>query len=380
MCLTILLELVGLLLLFVPLMGLDARRAKAGKVDPFLRIVPLHLLVGGNRNSAPADAAPDDDLEVAKGALAKPPKAEIDAGGWIPRLVRKAYAPLFNSKLFALAVVAFAAAFFVAMAVLAFTQSESDLPLTDVTRRGTFQHDYARLTHSDFESWDVVYINGEIDYPAQQANILGTIQAFQRSPWVEQTLKIFETAWLAASPKSVLFNAQNAGLVPTAFTPLPVAAFYPFFQQDYLQRGALSILQSYHCKNLTTQARVDCRRMDANTRIDATAMTIYVNGLTSTDKYRAALRDLRAIADIRSAQSGNTGGFVGRVCDEPPVPVEPAAVASGDGAAAGDRHRAVRLLLDHDRQAQRVDPRQPRRRGWPSDGVHVPPVAQLFGV
>lgn len=52
--------------------------------------------------------------------------------------------------------VAFAAAFFVAMAVLAFTQSESDLPLTDVTRRGTFQHDYAHLTHSDFESWDVV--------------------------------------------------------------------------------------------------------------------------------------------------------------------------------------------------------------------------------
>lgn len=37
---------------------------------------------------------------------------------------------------------------------------------------------------------------------------------------------------------------------------------------------------------------------------------MYVNGLTSTDKYRAALRDLRAIADTRSAQSGNTGGFV----------------------------------------------------------------------
>ncbi|GAQ91285.1 putative Patched family protein [Klebsormidium nitens] len=310
MCITILLELVGLLLLFVPLMGLDARRAKAGKVDPFLRFVPLHLLVGGGRNSAPADATPNDDLEVAKGALAKPPKAEIDAGGWIPRLVRKTYAPLFDSKLFALAVVAFAAAFFVAMAVLAFTQSESDLLLTDVTRRGTFQHDYAHKSHDDFESWDVAYINKEIDYPAQQANILGTIQAFQRSPWVEQTLKIFETAWLAASPKSVLFNAQNAGLVPTAFTPLPAAAFYPFFQQDYVQRGAQSILQSYHCKNLTTQTHVDCRRMDANTRLDATAMTIYVNGLTSTDRYRTALRDLRAIADARSAQSGNTGGFV----------------------------------------------------------------------
>lgn len=78
---------------------------QAGKVDPFLRLVPLHWLVGGGRKSAPADAAPGDDLEVAKGALAKPPKAEIDAGGWIPRLVRKAYAPLFDSKIFALAVV-----------------------------------------------------------------------------------------------------------------------------------------------------------------------------------------------------------------------------------------------------------------------------------
>lgn len=119
-----------------------------------------------------------------------------------------------------------------------------------------------------------MYINREIDYPAQQSNILGTIQAFQRSPWVEQTLKIFESMWLAASPKSVLFNAQNAGLVPTAFTPLPAAAFYPFFQQGYIQQGGHSILQAYHCKNLTTQARVDCRRMDANTRIDATATTV----------------------------------------------------------------------------------------------------------
>lgn len=300
---------IGMVLIFMPIMALDARRCKAKINDPHLW--PLK----GIRNKGAA-AGPSAGV-VESGDFGKEEKVvdfdELDpslqentASTPISRWVAKYYAPLFKSNIFKISVVLVSIGLMVSMTYLGFAKLRHGLKLSDVTLTGSYQNTFSKLTEERFRSYDVFVVTGEIDYPAKQAAIQEIFGDLQATQWAPSQPAIIESSFLG----NIYLFANNTQDSPT---PIPAENFVPIEQAWVSSSFGMLSLPDLCCIDKSTRAPASCLDMSSNPNvaIAASKSVMFAQNLgAETEPNLDMIRGTRKIVDGLNTKFGEKVAFM----------------------------------------------------------------------
>ncbi|CAM6120014.1 unnamed protein product [Calypogeia fissa] len=300
---------IGLLLIFMPVMALDARRCKARINDP-----NLWLLKGIRNKGATAgpSAAVIESVDYSKEESLEDfdeldPSLQENTGSTpISRWVAKYYAPLFKSNIFKIAVVLFSIGLLVSMSYLGFKKLKHGLKLSDVTLTGSYQNTFAKLTEERFPNYDVYIVTGEIDYPTKQAAMKEIFDALETTQWAPPQPRIIESSFLG----NVFLFANSTQGSPT---PVPAQSFYPIEQGWSTSSLGVLSLQDLYCVDNNTKAQTSCFDVTSNPNviIAASKSVLFAQNLgADTQPNLDMIKGTRKIVDDLNAKFGEEVAFM----------------------------------------------------------------------
>lgn len=274
----------GMLLIFIPVMALDAKRVKSQINDPYL------WLIFGRRGKQETPA----QIKSSNGP--GPSIQGSAASSPISIAVAKFYAPLFNSNIFKVFVVIIFAGLLGSMTYLGFWKVENGLKLSEVTLKGSYQHDYAVVTEDRFPDYDIWLVTQDsIDYSKSQQDLVNLYSSAQQNltHWTPAQPKVFEFSWLGN-----LYLAINQSLgLPY---PLPTQSFYSLTEAWTTSVLGIFSLQDLYCQNTITGNHTSCFAQQAlpNWGIKATKTAIFAEHLgANTEPNLDMIRETRKYAD-----------------------------------------------------------------------------------
>eukprot|EP00250_Pteridium_aquilinum_P014814 c22219_g1_i1 orf=359-3775(+) len=284
---------IGMLLIFIPLMALDAKRVKSQINDP-----NLWILVGIRTNE---ETPAREKILDGPG----PSIQESAASTPISIAVAKFYAPLFNSNVFKVFVVLIFAGLLGSMAYLGFWKVQRGLKLSEVTLKGSYQHDFAVVTEDRFPSYDIWLVTQDsIDYSKSQPELIALYSGAQQnlSNWNPVQPKVWEFAWLGN-----LYLAMNQ--TESLSYPLPANDF-----NNYTEAWSSSLFGSFslhdlYCYNTSTGQHTSCLAQQdlPHWGIEATKTVLFAEHLgANTGPNLDLIRETRNFAD--NFNNENFGG------------------------------------------------------------------------
>ncbi|XP_057847014.2 uncharacterized protein LOC131056772 [Cryptomeria japonica] len=262
----------GMLLVFIPLMSIDARRVKAGIVDPCLwPFCGLHRNKGlnGNINNNPlvhSTKSIKDDVHVTFEGH--------EGSSLLSSLVTKYYTPLFHNNVFKIGVVIVFSGLLGSMIYLG-TKVEHGLKISEVTVTGSYQHDYAVVTENGFPVYDIWIVTSSLDYANSQPQLLDIYKTMQElKPWAPAQPKVLELSWLGN-----LYLARNQSVIPPQ-------QFYTAIQEWSQTPYGLLSMQDLACYDSSTNKALSCiaEGNNSNYRISATKSLLFASGLGAETK------------------------------------------------------------------------------------------------
>ncbi|KAI5073406.1 hypothetical protein GOP47_0011419 [Adiantum capillus-veneris] len=274
----------GMLLIFVPLMALDARRVKSQINDPYLWI--FFGWQGEKTLQVQGKNIDGSDPSMQDSAASTP----------ISRSVAKYYAPLFESNLFKVFVVILFAGLLGSMTYLGFWKVEHGLKLSEVTLKGSYQHDFAVTTEDRFPSYDIWLVTRDnIDYPNSQEQLGKLFDAAQQnlSHWTPAQPKIWELSWLGN-----LYLSMNQSL--NLSYPLPSKDFYNLTKAWSSSLLGRFSLQDLSCYNTSTGQHTSCLAQQnlPDWALKATKTVLFAENLGAETKPNLdIIRETRRFAD-----------------------------------------------------------------------------------
>ncbi|KAG6547150.1 hypothetical protein Mapa_011402 [Marchantia paleacea] len=295
------LHTIGLILIFMPIMAIDARRVKAGINDPNLWLVHGYRSKGAPETVA---AVKDDAVagdETANFDVNDPSLQENTGSTVISRWVASRYAPLFESNIFKICVVLISAAFLAVMIYLGFHKVEHGLKLSDVTLAGSYQNTFAKLTEERFPNYDVAIVTREIDYPNRQTEILEIFSELQKKKrWAPAQPRILESSWMGGL---YLFSNSTANVS----YPVPPQAFNQLVEGWSTSSLGIFSLQDMYCEHNETGLPLSCFNVERNPnlRVAATKSVMFAQNLGANTKPNLdMIRDTRSVVDSLNDKFG----------------------------------------------------------------------------
>ncbi|KAG0620497.1 hypothetical protein M758_4G220800 [Ceratodon purpureus] len=316
MGLTATVHTLGMLLIFMPIMALDARRVKARFNDP-----NLWLFCGVRKKSKAHEAsfvaAPytkDAALNAENFDVLDPSFQESSGSSAISRWVAKYYAPLFESNIFKIAVVVVFAGLLVSMTYLGFEKVEHGLRLSDVTLTGSYQNTFAITTEDRFTSYDVWIVTRDIDYVKNQKNLLEIYGALENTTWNPPQPGITESSplgnfylwnriaynlsWPLSTTNETFYNyikTWSAG-------PLGIASLQDIYCEDAISKQQISCLQDAHAPNY---------KPNPNFRIAASKAGMFALHLgAATSSNLEMMKQTRTIVDKMNEKFGEDVAYM----------------------------------------------------------------------
>ncbi|KAI5073412.1 hypothetical protein GOP47_0011425 [Adiantum capillus-veneris] len=270
MGLTAMIHTFGMLLIFIPLMALDARRVKAEIIDPCLWIF------FGTKGTQIGKASLDHN-EVERSTV-----LEQTAGTAVSKAIVRFYAPLFNYNSFKISVVVLFASLLGATTYLGFWKVEHGLKLSEIALKGSYQHDFAALVEDIYPQYDLYLVTDNIkDYSKVQTKLYDVYDRPQQnvSSYFPSLVKILDYTWLANLYTSVNMSF-NLGY------PLPEQNFTEVAESWSTSVLGMFSLQDLSCRSSTTGQQLSCfaEKKSANWSIGATKTVVFANSLGSETK------------------------------------------------------------------------------------------------
>ncbi|KAG0631087.1 hypothetical protein M758_1G226800 [Ceratodon purpureus] len=312
MGLTATVHTLGMILIFMPIMALDARRVKARYNDP-----NLWLFCGIRNRTSKAPEAPykesafnGDSFDVSD-----PSFQESSGSSVISRWVAKYYAPLFESNIFKISVVVVFAGLLVSMTYLGFEKVEHGLRLSDITLTGSYQNTFAITTEDRFTSYDVWIVTRDIDYAKNQKNLIEIYGALENTSWNPPQPGILEGSALGTLYlwNKIVFNASwplppNNETLFYDYTkiwsagPLGIVSLQDLYCDDGVTKQPLSCLQDSHAPGY---------KSNPNFRIAASKAGMFALHLGSkTSSNLAMIKETRKIVDDMNTKFGEDVAFM----------------------------------------------------------------------
>ncbi|KAL3679242.1 hypothetical protein R1sor_022198 [Riccia sorocarpa] len=301
------LHTLGLLLIFMPIMAIDARRVKARINDP-----NLWLIHGVRSKVTPSAAAEAKENEVTEEPAVPfdvndPSFGENTGSTAVSRWVAAKYAPLFKDNIFKVTVVLLSAVFLAIMIFLGFHKVEHGLKLSDVTLSGSYQNTFAKLTEERFPNYDVAVVTREIDYPNRQNQMLEIFSELQKKTrWVPKQPTILESSWLGGL---YLYSNRSANVS----YPLPPALFNQLAAGWSTSSLGIFSLQDVYCEHSGTNLPVSCFNVgsDPSVRIKASKSAMFAQNLgASTEPNLDMIRETRKVVDRLNEKFGEKVAFM----------------------------------------------------------------------
>ncbi|MCO5590364.1 hypothetical protein L7F22_044334 [Adiantum nelumboides] len=265
MGLTAMIHTFGMLLIFIPVMSLDARRVKAGIVDPC-----LWIFFGTRGNQIGKVSVDYNELESAT-------IVEQTASTAISKAVTRFYAPLFNYNSFKISVVVFFACLLGATTYLGFWKVEHGLKLSDIALKGSYQHDFAALTEDAYPQYDLYLVTENVkDYSKIQPQLYQVYDRPQQnvSDYLPSPVKILDYTWLGNLYASVNMSL-NLGY------PIPEQNFTDLAQSWTTSPLGIFSLQDLYCQSISTGKQLSCfsEKQIADWSIGATKTVMFANSV-----------------------------------------------------------------------------------------------------
>ncbi|KAL2613615.1 hypothetical protein R1flu_025307 [Riccia fluitans] len=295
------LHTLGLLLIFMPIMSIDARRVKAGINDPNLWLIyGLRSKIISNAVAEAKDEIVSND-PTASFDVNDPSFGENTGSTAVSRWVAEKYAPIFKDNIFKVAVVIFSAVFLAVMIFLGFHKMEHGLRLSDVTLTGSYQNTFAKLTEDRFLNYDLAIVTREVDYPNRQSQILEIFSELQKKKrWVPAQPTILGSSWLAGL---YLYSNRTVNLS----YPVPPAVFNQLLiGWSTSSLGILSIPDMY-CEHNETRLPLSCFNVgrDPHLRVKATKTLMFAQNLgAKTQPNLDMIRETRSVVDRLNEKFG----------------------------------------------------------------------------
>lgn len=265
MGLTALVHTFGMLLIFIPLMSLDARRVKGGIVDPC-----LWVFFGTKGNSGKTSSEKTEvDMMVLEQTASTP----------ISDAVSKFYAPLFKHNSFKITVVILFAGLLGVTLYLGFWRVKHGLKLSDIALKGSYQHDFAVLIEQSYPQYDLYLVTENIqDYSAAQIPLYQVYNRSQSnvSEFLLSSTKILDYTWLGN-----LYASVNT---PSHFsTPLPQENFSTVVQTWSTSPIGILSSQDLSCQSRSTGLQLSCfaEQQREDWKIAATKTVVFASTVGS---------------------------------------------------------------------------------------------------
>ncbi|XP_024381939.1 uncharacterized protein [Physcomitrium patens] len=305
MGLTATVHTLGMILIFMPIMAIDARRVKAHYNDP-----NLWLFCGIRNMSYKPEASNGDHFD------ASDPSFQNSSGSSaISRWVATHYAPLFESNYFKVCVVVVFALLLVSMTYLGFERVEHGLKLSDVTLTGSYQNTFARTTEERFTSYDVWIVTRDVDYMKHQSNLIEIYRALENTSWNPPLPGIldssplgnfylwnkiaFNLSWPLPSDNRTEFDEYNRNW---ASGPLGVISLQDLYCEDNATGQQLSCFQDTYASSY---------KPNPNFRIAASKAGMFALHLgAKTSSNLAMIKQTRAVVDELNTKFGGDVAFM----------------------------------------------------------------------
>lgn len=322
---TTLLNLLALLVLFLPGVYLDLERTSRKRLEC---CIPSTLCIK-------TPIQDEDHLSI---------KHTSD---FVTRFTEKYFAPALQNSLVKVVVLLSFWAWFVGLAYNGFVNTETGLRLSDIALRGTYVRDYVDLAETSFGGFDNFLITKEVAYSSEQnqQDIINTGNALQESTWLTTSFNIRDTSWLTSASSGVLaisaqtaselnpyFSSLNFVLSPTNPPPAPNTSspipyvnvnisapavggiqrpsFDLYFQVFIRGLGALSA-DSVVCLNRADNSRVSCSDFDVRShKVGPSRQLFFAQNLIDHDNYVDMIKDTREKVDDNSGGNSFVYGYV----------------------------------------------------------------------
>ncbi|XP_024533742.1 protein patched homolog 2 isoform X1 [Selaginella moellendorffii] len=308
MGITATLHTLGMLLIFIPIMAIDARRVKANVCDPY-----LWLLCGIRKK---------ENLEGPLASKDSPGNfsGHVTGTSFVSRAVAKYYAPLFENNLFKVVVLVLFSALLAVTTYLGFEKVEHGLLLSDITLKGSYQNTFAVVTEGKFLSYQINYVTRDIDFARNQENLLKIYETMQSnlSYWTPPQPRVLEASVLGNIMVYTANSRPDIKTVPVNVSGIPLFTI-PVDVFDQTQQAWSSTpigifsLPDYYCEDKTTKEHLDCftTTFKPNLRVAATKTSIFIEHLgAETEPNLRMIRQTRKIADQMNAEIGENVGYV----------------------------------------------------------------------
>ncbi|KAH7441526.1 hypothetical protein KP509_03G041600 [Ceratopteris richardii] len=289
------LHTIGMLLIFFPLMALDAKRAKSKVVDPSL------WTCCGLQSKQAENTSNTTIIQNGGGPSIQAVGASTTT---ISKLIAKFYAPLFSSNVFKVIVAIVFAAFLGSMTYLGFWKVEHGLKLSDITVKGSYQYDFAVVTQDRFPTYDYLIVTRDnIDYPRFQQQFIELFDSAQKnlSYWNPSQPKVRDYSWLA---NFYLAMKQTNNLS----YPIPEKDFYILLKQWTRSLIGAFSLQDLYCYDTSTEEQTSCLAQPNATHwsVKGSKVTLIAENLGGdTEPNLDMIRATRRFADNINAEYFN---------------------------------------------------------------------------
>jgi patched 2 protein len=301
----------GMLLIFVPFMALDARRTKAEVNDPVLWVIfglhPKRWVKQEEKQSA--QAMEEEPFDVSDMIF-----QENKGSSTLSRWVATYYGPLFESNVFKISVVIVFAAILASMAFLGFHKVSHGLNLSDVTLTGSYQNTFAKITEQKFLSYDLWIVTRDINLPQQQSNIIEIYQAIQNlTEWAPSQPGVFELSFLG---NFYLWNNASTGI------GWPLPANQTFYDYENIWSSfplGLVSLPDIYCEDAVSLKPLSCfvdvnapgYQPNPNFRIGASKAAMFAQNLgAAVGPNLAVMKTTRQTVDGINAKLGTNLAYM----------------------------------------------------------------------
>eukprot|EP00051_Salpingoeca_urceolata_P032091 m.14237 g.14237 ORF g.14237 m.14237 type:complete len:1617 (+) comp4765_c0_seq1:449-5299(+) len=268
MAISVVLNWLALLLLFLPALVIDARRTARGE--------PEKVASPCSRQGKPID--PEDRF--------------------ISRFARDYYGPLIAKAWFKVLTIVLFLVFFAVMLYYGVYEHKAGLRRSDVAPKDGILYDYVVQAEEKFAVYRAAHYFFPASTPAAQATMLKSTQELQTSRWPVNNLQIADLFWLT----NFLDNATQ----PLAYTTED--EFYAAVA-DWLAKLGTPFVGDLYCEDKDTGEPKDCILMigaydtppaagsDSNLIIKGSKAEFYLKDQLEHDQIMAAIRETRALVD-----------------------------------------------------------------------------------
>ncbi|EGD73466.1 hypothetical protein PTSG_05169 [Salpingoeca rosetta] len=173
---------------------------------------------------------------------------------------------------------------------------------SSVATEDSYQYDFAVRLESDFTMYNGYLVTESEDFPAAQQNILNAVASLQQSPRVADSAPVASIFWLHSMLLSQTGNSTQ---------PVAEDDFYPQFS-EWLAALGITFLPDLYCIDSRYDTPVSCYDIvgafstprafgsNANVRLAASRGLFYISNVRYQDDYLDAIRSTRSYTDAAS--------------------------------------------------------------------------------